>query len=63
MTRETCCADRWMPLIVTRTRLIVGLGVTVVLLLLTFVTGARNARAGASAVQALWHISCCSSSG
>jgi heme/copper-type cytochrome/quinol oxidase subunit 2 len=36
-----------------RKRLIVGLGVTVVLLLLTFVTGARAARAGTSAVQAI----------
>ena len=36
-----------------RKRLIVGLGVTVVLLLLAFVTGARAARAGGGAVQAI----------
>jgi heme/copper-type cytochrome/quinol oxidase subunit 2 len=35
-----------------RQRLMVGLGLTVVLLLLTFVTGARAARNGTSAVQA-----------
>jgi heme/copper-type cytochrome/quinol oxidase subunit 2 len=35
-----------------RKRLIVGLAVTVILLLLTFVTGARAARTGNSAVQA-----------
>lgn len=36
-----------------RKRLMIGLCVTVVLLLLTFVTGARAAGAGSSAVQAI----------
>jgi hypothetical protein len=36
-----------------RKRLMIGLGVTGVLLLLTFVTGARAARAGGGPVQAI----------
>ena len=36
-----------------RKRLMIGLGVTGALLLLTFVTGARAARAGGGAVQAI----------